>query len=220
MSTTRIVFEEAKTRLFQEILKMGTMAEEALVRANVALKNQDLDLARAVKEDDRLIDELQYLIEDEAVVIIATQQPVASDLRVLMTALKVTANLERIGDFAAHLAKLALRMEGKPHMKPLLGIEKMAEIGATMIRETVSAFIAGDAEAARQTAKMDDSIDDLNREVVQDILVLMKEFPDRLEQATQLLKVATNLERLGDHVTNICEWIVFGATGQHIELNE
>jgi phosphate transport system protein len=220
MNTPRTALREEKARLFQDVLKMGILVQESLARASLAMKDRDVVLAEKVKSDEIAINEMQYRIEDQAVVIIATQQPVASDLRELTAVPKIAAHLERIGDFAVHLAKLAIKMSGKPPLKSMDKLREMAEIEVSMIGDGVSAFISGNADMAQRTAGMDGRVDALHRSVVEDLLEVMCEETDKVEQAVQTLKVANNLERLGDHVTNMCEAIIYSVTGQHVELND
>jgi phosphate transport system protein len=220
LNVPRTALREEKARLLQDISEMGTLVQQSLATASLALKDRDVALAEKVKNDETAINEMQYRIEDEAVVIIATQQPVASDLRELTAVPKIVAHLERIGDFAVHLAKLAIKTRALPQSQSIAKLLKMAEIEGAMIKDGVFAFIAGDADAARRTAGLDGEIDALHRSVVGDLLKIMCEDPDQIEQAVQTLKVANNLERLGDHVTNMCEAIIYSVTGQRVELND
>jgi phosphate transport system protein len=220
MNVPRTALREEKARLFRDVSEMGNLVRESLARAGQAMKDRDVALAEKVKRDETSINEMQYRIEDEAVVIIATQQPVASDLRELTAVPKIAAHLERIGDFAVHLAKLAIKTSELPQSQSIAKLLEMAEIGAAMIEDGVSAFIAGDADKARRTAGLDGEIDALHRSVVGDLLKIMCEEPDQIEQAARTLKVANNLERLGDHVTNMCEAIIYSVNGQRVVLND
>ncbi len=217
---TRIQFMEEMTRLHHDILAMGTRVEEDLRRALEALRTGNLDLVQEVKAGDEVINALQIKIEDQTAVLIATQQPVARDLRELVTVFKVTDNLERIGDHAVHLAKTARRLAQEPYGQSLERLERMAELGCTMVRDAVTAFLNKDAPLAVSTAKRDDEIDEDHKAFVKEVLQFLAEHPDRAAQATKLIATSSFLERLGDHVTNLCEAVVFMVEGRHVELNE
>jgi phosphate transport system protein len=217
---TRIHFIEELGRLNHDILAMGTRVEEGLRKALEALKRQNVELAREVKAADGLINALQIKIEDQAAVLIATQQPVARDLRELVTVFKVTDNLERAGDHAVHLAKAAIKLSGEPPYRQTDRLVKMAEIECGMIRGAVDAYLNQDAEAARRVAAEDDAIDAEHKLLVKEVLELMREKPDQVERASRLLASSGFLERLGDHMTNICEAVVFMIEGRHVELND
>jgi phosphate transport system protein len=194
--------------------------EEGLRKALEALKRQNVELAREVKAADGLINALQIKIEDQAAVLIATQQPVARDLRELVTVFKVTDNLERAGDHAVHLAKAAIKLSGEPPYRQTDRLVKMAEIECGMIRGAVDAYLNQDAEAARRVAAEDDAVDAEHKLLVKEVLELMREKPDQVERAARLLTSSGFLERLGDHMTNICEAVVFMVEGRHVELND
>jgi phosphate transport system protein len=217
---TRVHFIEELGRLNHDLLAMGTRVEENLRKALEALKSQNVELAREVKASDELINALQLKIEDQAAVLIATQQPVARDLRELVTVFKVTDNLERAGDHAVHLAKAAIKLAGEPSYRQTDRLVKMAEIECRMIRGTVDAYLNQDAEAARRVAAEDDAVDAEHKLVVKEVLELMREKPDHVERASRILAASGFLERLGDHMTNICEAVVFMVEGRHVELND
>lgn len=217
---TRIQFMEELTRLHHDILAMGTRVEEDLRRALEALRTGNLDLVQEVKAGDEVINALQIKIEDQTAVLIATQQPVARDLRELVTVFKVTDNLERIGDHAVHLAKTARRLAEDPYGQSLERLERMAETGCSMVREALTAFLNKDAPLAKDTAKKDDQIDADHKAFVKEVLEFLMKNPDRAAQATKLIATSSFLERLGDHVTNLCEAVVFMVEGRHVELNE
>jgi phosphate transport system protein len=199
---------------------MATRVEEDLGKALSALRNNDEELVNEVKASDEVINALQLKIEDEAAIIIATQQPVARDLRELVTIFKLTGNLERAGDYAVHLAKAALKMGSEPAFRSMERLERMAETGQEMIRATISAFLSQDAEGARKAAALDDVIDSQHRELIEEVLVLVKEHPKLIKKAIRLINTSSYLERLGDHITNICEGIIYMAEGRHEELND
>lgn len=217
---TRIQFMEELTRLHHDILAMGTRVEEDLRRALEALRTGDLELIQEVKAGDEVINALQIKIEDQTAILIATQQPVAGDLRELVTVFKVTDNLERIGDHAVHLAKTARRLAEEPYGQSLERLERMAETGCIMVRDALSAFLNKDVALAENTAKRDDEIDADHKAFVREVLEFLMRNPDRAAQATKLIATSSFLERLGDHVTNLCEAVVFMVEGRHVELNE
>jgi phosphate transport system protein len=213
-------FLEELNRLRHDILNMATKVEEDLGKALVALKTNDIDLATEVKADDVVINALQIKIEDETAIVIATQQPVARDLRELVVILKITSNLERAGDYSVHLAKAAPKLSEEPLIPSLEHIERMAETGQEMIRSAITAYLSQDAEGARKVAALDDKIDGEHKALIEEVLVLMKENPKLIKRAVRLLNTSGYLERLGDHITNICEEVIYMVEGTHEELNE
>lgn len=216
----RIHFMEELSRLNHDVLAMGTRVEEALRKAVEALKTQNVDLAKEVKASDELVNALQLKIEDQAAVLLATQQPVARDLRELVTVFKVTDNLERAGDHAVHLAKAAIKLAGEPPFRQIETLARMAEIEYGMIRGAVDAYLNHDADKARRIAAMDDEVDVAHKSVVKEALELMREKPDTVERANKVIATSGFLERLGDHMTNVCEAVVFMVEGSHVELND
>ena len=217
---TRLFFLEELNRLRHDILTMATRVEEDLGKALAALRNNDVELAKEVVADDAVVNAMQLKIEDEAAIVIATQQPVARDLRELVTIFKLTSSFERVGDHAVHLAKTVMKLAGEPALRGIEHMERMAETGQEMIRASVSAYLNQDAEAARKAAAMDDIIDAEHKALTEETLSLMKEHPDLIKRAQRLLNTSGNLERLGDHLTNICEGIIYMTEGKHEELNE
>jgi phosphate transport system protein len=217
---TRQVFEQEMAAVNQEILRMGVMVEEALHRAVESLVNKDGELARAVVAGDAAINRMEQEIEERCVVLIAREQPVATDLRKLVTSLKLVTQLERMGDHALHVAKGTLRLLPEPYMKPLIDIPRMAEIGIGMIRDALTAFLDNSAEQAREVAERDRQIDDLHTQVMREVFTYMMENTSFISQSISLLFISRFLERIGDHVTNICEWVVYSATGERVELNQ
>jgi phosphate transport system protein len=199
---------------------MGTRVEENLRKAAEALKGQDIELAREVKASDEVIDALQLKIEDQAAVLIATQQPVARDLRELVTVFKVTHNLERAGDHAVHLAKAAIKLSGEPPFRQIDRLCHMADIECDMVRGAVNAYLNQDPEEARRVAAVDDGVDEEHKQIVKEVLELMRERPEQSDRISRLLTASGFLERLGDHMTNICESVVFMVDGRHVELND
>ena len=217
---TRIHFTEALDELGQNIIRMSTIVEESINKAVSAFEHKDVKAAEEIISDDKRINKLQLEIEDKCNVLIATEQPVASDLRMIITVIKLAGNLERIGDHAVHLAKTTIRLSSQQYIDRVTGlIPRMAEIGLSMVREAVNAFVQKDIEKAKSAAGLDKKIDELHKEVFQILINTMKEDTETIEQATDLLFINRFMERLGDHVASMCEWVVFAMTGEHIELN-
>jgi len=219
---SRKFFSEELSRLRQDILAMATKVEENLGKALTALRTRNGELANEVRADDSEVDALQFRIEDDTAIVIATQQPVARDLREMVTIFKLTSNIERVGDHAVHLARTAKKLakRGDSSFRAQEHLEKMAETGQKMIRAAVSAFMAQDAQAAREAAAMDNIIDDEHELLTENILKVMKKNSDLVKGALQILHASNQLERLGDHITNICEAVIYMIEGKHEELND
>jgi phosphate transport system protein len=205
-------------RIRSDILRMGSQVESAIERSVQALKERDTQLAQQVINDDAAINELRYTIEEECLQLIATQQPAASDLRMTIAAAHIAVELERMADHAEGTAEIVKRMYGEPLLKRLIDLPLMAQIANEMIHAALDAFVAHDANAAERVAVRDDEIDALYHQVFRELLTYMLEDPRNISRATYLLWVAHNLERIGDRVTNVCERIVFMATGKLEEI--
>jgi len=211
---------EELSRLHHDILSMGTRVGENLAKALEALRSGDAALADEARAGDGAVDAMQVTIEDRAAVLIATQQPVAGDLRELVAVFKLTEHLERIGDYASHLAKAAKRLAKEPYPRSLAPLESMAELEIAMIRDAVAAFLNRDSELARACALKDDEVDASHKAFLEEALDFVRENPEKAQQGMRLIRASAWLERLGDHVTNICEAVVFMVEGRHVELNE
>lgn len=203
----------------QEVLRMGTLVEEAIRSAVSALKNRDAELANKVIDNDDAINKMELSIQDRCIILIATEQPVAGDLRGLIGTLKIVAQLERMGDHAVHIAKNALKLVGETYMKKLIDMPRMAERAIQMLHEVLTAFMNSDQQKAIEVAAMDDEIDELHEQVMRECLTYMMQDAKYIPQATAFLFISRFLERLGDQVTNISEWICYIVTGEHQELN-
>jgi len=214
----RNTFERDLQKLQDEILFLGSLVEDALVESVDGLKQRDLDRARKLIADDRLVNQKRYAIEAEVLELIATQQPMASDLRVLASVLEIATELERIGDYAKGIAKISLMIGEEPLMKPLIDLPRMAEKVHDMLHQSLAAFVQRDVELARTVAAGDAEIDALYNQVYRELLTFIMSDPRTINQATQLLWVGHNLERASDRVTNICERVVFTVTGKMEEL--
>ncbi|MDR1506530.1 MAG: phosphate signaling complex protein PhoU [Treponema sp.] len=220
MENKRILFSEELDRVRHDIVAMSSLVEEGLGKAMAAFQNNDMELAKTVREGDAAVNAMQLQIEDAVVTLIATQQPVARDLREIFTMLKIAVNLERAGDHAVHLAKTAMKLSGRASFRAVEHMELMAKTGQEMIRASISAYRKQDPEAARKAAALDDIIDGEHRKLSGEMLGLMKKHPGLLKKALRFLQTSGDLERLGDHVTNICEAIIYMTESRHEELNE
>jgi phosphate transport system protein len=216
---TRSLLQEELDKLRQELSLMTAMVEENLGKSIAILRTGDAELADEVKRTGRIIDEMQLRIEDMALALIATQQPVASDLRELITVFKFTSNLERIDDHAIHLTRAAVKLSVRPPLRSMARIERMSETGQEMLKAAFSAYLAQDKEEARKAAAMDEKIDEEHKALTEEVLAFIKENPKLVKASARVLRLSGNLERLGDHITNICEGIIFMLEGNHEELN-
>ncbi len=214
----RNTFERDLQRLQDDLLVLGSLVEDALVESVDALKQQDLQRARRLIADDRLVNQRRFAIETDVLELIATQQPMASDLRVLASVLEIATELERIGDYAKGIAKINLLIGEEPLMKPLMDLPRMAEKAADMLHQALEAFVRRDVELARIVAGGDQEIDALYNQIYRELLTFIMADPHTINQATHLLWVGHNLERAADRVTNICERVIFTVTGKLLEL--
>ncbi len=217
--STRSTFSRELREIQAEVLVLGSMVDQSIARSIDALKNRDVVEAKRIIDEDALINRKRFDIEERCLQTIATQQPMASDLRVLASVLYVTADLERMGDHAEGNAKIVIRMGDAPLVKPLVDIPLMAERCREMLRDALEAFFRHDAKAAIEIANRDDEVDAIYDRVQRDLLNLMVGDPSVIERATYLVWVAHNLERIADRVTNICERVAFVATGRMQEVN-
>jgi len=214
----RTTFHKKLRQIQDEILAMGSMVEKAIGQSVEALKNRDLDLAHQIITDDRKVNRKRYEIEERCIQLIATQQPMAGDLRNIICILNIVTELERIGDYAEGIAKIVLLIGDEPPLKPLIDIPRMAEKTIDMLHRSLDALVNHDADTARQIATEDDEVDDLYNQVFRELLSYMIEDPKTITRATRLVWVAHNLERSADRVTNICERVVFFVTGKMEEI--
>ena len=214
----RTIFHKKLREIQDEVLVMGSMVGKAIGRSVDALKNRDLELARQVIADDQKINNKRFEIEEKCIQLIATQQPMASDLRVIIAILNITTEIERTGDYAVGIARVVIMIGDEPPLKPLVDIPRMAEQTTDMLRRGLDALINRDAGAAREIATEDDLVDHLYDQVFRELLTFMAEDPKTITRATRLVWVAHNLERAADRVTNICERVVFIVTGKMEEI--
>jgi phosphate transport system protein len=215
----RTVFHKRLREIQDEILVMGSMVGKAILRSVEALKDRDINLAQHIIDDDLLINKKRFEIEERCIELIATQQPMATDLRIIAAILNIITEIERIGDYAVGIARIVILIGGEPPLKPLVDIPLMAEKTTDMLNRSLDAFIHRNAEAAKKIANEDDMIDNLYDQVFRELLIIMAEDPKTITRATRLIWIAHNLERAADRVTNICERVVFIVTGKMEEIN-
>ncbi|MEA3408520.1 MAG: phosphate signaling complex protein PhoU [Chloroflexota bacterium] len=212
--------ENELQRLSDEVLALGDMVEEAILESVKVLKARDFEGSEQLIEADRGINERRFDIESSILVLIATQQPMASDLRRLAAMLEIIGELERIGDYAKGIANINLMIGEKPLIKPLIDVPRMAEKACSMLDRALDAFARGDVELARAIPEEDDEVDGLYNQVYRELVTFILTDPQgTAEQANLLLWVAHNLERTADRATNICERVIFTATGGMKELD-
>jgi phosphate transport system protein len=215
----RQAFREQIRELLEDLLEMGQMVANSIDSSIQALAKQDQELAQWVIDYDDEINSYQYDIDEKCLVLIATQQPMAGDLRAILSVSNIAAELERIGDYSEGIARLAIKLSGRPLLKPLIDIPRMAEEGRRMLMGSLEAFARQDVESARQIGEADDVVDALYDQVYRELLVYMMEDPRTITQATYLLWVAHNLERIADRTTNIAERVIFLDSGRIVDLN-
>ncbi len=211
-------FESDIQHLKDELLLLGSMVEQATLDSVEALKKRDIEASRRIYDMDLKINAKRYAIEEQVMILIATQQPMAHDLRLLASILEVAGELERMGDYAKGIATINIRMGEQPLLKPLVDVPRMAQIGASMLHRALTAFVNEDAETARKIPAEDDEVDLLYNQVYRELMTFVLENPQNIERANWLLWVAHNLERLADRVTNICERAIFIVTGEIKEI--
>jgi len=214
----RTTFHKKLREIQDEVLVMGSMVGKAITSSVKALKERDLDLAHQIISDDLKVNQKRFEIEEKCVELIATQQPMASDLRIIIAILNITTEIERIGDYAMGIARIVIMIGDEPPLKPLIDIPRMAEQTVDMLHRSLDAFVKHDANTAREIATEDDDVDNLYDQVFRELLTFMAEDPRTITRATRLIWVAHNLERSADRVTNICERVVYMVTGKMEEI--
>ncbi|WP_394524696.1 phosphate signaling complex protein PhoU [Lacrimispora sp. JR3] len=211
--TTRVNYEHELNLLNDDIKEMGHMVETSIEQCFIAFEDQDFEKAEDIIKGDRTINDLERSIEARCLSIILRQQPVAGDLRVVSSALKVVTDLERIGDHASDIAELILRIKGEHIYHVVRHIPAMAVAAREMVHSSIEAFIQQDVETAKQIVKQDDVVDELFSKVKLDVVELLKGSSEHVDQCIDLLMIAKYLERIGDHAVNVCEWTEFSKTG-------
>lgn len=212
-------FDRQLSTLNYELIEMGSMIEKSIETAIKALVNQDVDLARHAIEADEEIDRQERIIEDLCLKLLLQQQPVAKDLRLISSALKMITDMERIGDHASDISEITIALADQPYIKKLEHIQQMAKETMIMLVGSIEAFVDKDLEKANEVIKRDDIVDDLFDKVKKELIQMIHENADKGEQAADLLMVAKYMERIGDHATNISEWVIFSITGEHKSMN-
>jgi phosphate transport system protein len=216
---TRTAFTQQIQELRDEVVAMASMVDKAIARSVDALRVQDVQLANSVIADDKEINQLRWKGETRALTIIATQGPMAADLRVIASAMQIFTDLERMGDHAAGIAKIVIYTADEALLKPLVDIPRMSVIARGMLSDAITAYIEQDAEKSRKVARRDDEVDQLYDQVIRELLTYMMADPSTITRATHLLWAAHDIERIADRVTNICERVVFSVTSEFEELD-
>ncbi len=216
----RKTFENEIKQVKDEVLVVGSMVEQAIIESVAALKKRDIEASQRIFAGDREINQKRFDIENQLMIMIATQQPMAHDLRVLASIMEINSELERMGDYAKGICNINIRMGDAPLLKPLIDVPRMAQKGADMLHRALTAFVNEDVETARQIPFEDDEVDALYNQVYRELMTFVIADPKTIERANWLLWAAHNLERFADRVTNICERTVFIVTGELIEFND
>ena len=214
----RKTFENEIQQLKDEIIVLGSMVEESLLNAVESLRKRDAVASQKIIDMDKLINEKRFALENQVMIVIATQQPMAHDLRLLASLLEVISELERMGDYSKGIAVINIRMGSEALIKPLIDIPRMAQIGTSMLHRALTAFVNEDVEAAKTIPLEDDEVDALYNQVYRELMLIIIQDPKSIERANWLLWTAHNLERVADRVTNICERTIFIATGEMTEV--
>ncbi|MFI5293970.1 MAG: phosphate signaling complex protein PhoU [Thermodesulfovibrionales bacterium] len=210
------VFDEELQHLKEKLLKMGSLVEDAIKNSVLSLVERDNDLARRVIDNDRLVNTLDVEIDEESIRLIALRQPMAGDLRFITTAMKITTDLERMGDLGVNIAERALELNQEPILKPYIDIPKMREIAQGMTRDALDAFVRKDKKLAMDVIMRDDEVDDLKHAVLQELAFFMVQDPTTVTRAMKISFVAQYLERIADHATNVAEMVIYLIEGKII----
>ena len=216
----RSAFQKELNALQMDILKMGSKVEENISKAIDSLAQQDQQLVEEVFRIEEEVDELEVLIEEKCLRLIATQQPMAKDLRKIAAALNIITDLERMSDYSVDIAKVTGIIGAEPLIKPLVDLPRMAELAQKMVKDSLDAYVREDQDLALSLGKADDEVDTLHNQVFRELLVLMMENPRTIKQATHLLFVSQSLERIADHATNISESVIYTVSGKRVDLND
>lgn len=217
---TRNLLEKRMQLLISELAEMGSLVEKQLYNSIEAFKNKDMVLAKKVIENDDKVDELNKKIEEQCLKFMAMESPVATDLRKIFTTSKIVTDLERMADYAVDICKIAQRVELDILGEECEPVWQMVDILRKMIKRSLEAFVTGNVKEAYEICKMDDEVDILYRGLFNDILKKMAKDETIINKGAQILFASKYLERVGDHVTNICEWIIFSSKGDYVDLNE
>ena len=215
----RTVLERSLLEVKDDLLRLASMTEKAIGDAMRALNGRNRELAQTVSGNDVVLNMIRYDIEESCYRLLATQQPNSKDLRIIVGGVSVATNLERIGDHAAGIARLALRMIDQPLLKPLVDLPQMAEIGQSMVRDAVNAYVDQDLVLAESVVRSDVDMDNLHQQVYTELIAIMGRDPNTIERATFLLWISHNLERIGDRAVNITERAMYVTSGELREFN-
>ena len=216
----RTDFDRSLQQIQDELLVLGSMVEKSIDRSVMALKNRDLPLSKTVIDDDDFIDDLRNKIEEKCISVIATQNPMAGDLRTVISVLYIAEELERMGDYAEGIAKISLSIGKEPMLKPLVDIPRMAEKSSKMLSGSLDALVNRDEQLAIQVCRDDNEVDELYNQVYRELLTFMISDPKTIERATYLLWVSHNIERIADRATNISERVLYLITGKIFDIHE
>lgn len=217
---TRKGFDIELQELNNDILRMGSVVEKQIYLSIDALVKQDEAMADQVINNDDIVDNLQREIEDKCIKLIAKEQPLATDLRAIFTTTKIVTDLERMADHAVDIGKIAKRLKNENYIKELIDIPRMGNIVRDMIKQSLDAYVNADVDKAYEVCKMDDEIDEIYKNIFNELIPMMTRDQKVITQSTQFLFICKFLERVADHVTNICEWTIYLVTGEQKDLNE
>ena len=211
----RSQFDKELELLNEQLIEMGNLIESSIKAAVSALKEQNVELAKRVLESDDQVDDMEKEIEERCLKLLLRHQPVAKDLRLISSTLKMITDMERIGDQAADISEITIMMAGKPYIKDIVHIPQMADIAIKMVKYSIDSFVKKDIELIKKVVLMDDEVDDLFDIIKNELVEIVRENIEHKEQAIDLLMIAKYFERIGDHAQNIAEWVYYGITGKH-----
>ncbi len=211
----RLGFQNEIEKLNVELIKMGALIEEAIENVIIAFKNQDKELAKEIIRKDSEVDNMEKSIESHCLSLILRQQPVAKDLRIVSTALKMVTDMERIGDHASDIASIILKIDGDHVFEIVEHIPEMASLAKRMVKGSIEAFVKGDTELTKKIIEIDDEVDNLFTKVKSEVIEIIKKSNDLSDMCIDFLMIAKYFERIGDHAENICEWVEFNETGEY-----
>jgi phosphate transport system protein len=217
---TRKAFDLHLEEMHADLLRMGSLVEKQIYECIEALVNQDIKTAEEIVKNDDIIDGMQKSIEDKAIKLIAMQQPIAADLRNIFTTIKIVTDLERMADHAVDIAKVIKRLKDEKYVKPLIDIPRIGNLVKNMIKGALDAYVDTNLDKAYEVCKMDDELDAIYKHVFGELLLMMRNDPNTINQATQFLFVCKYFERVGDRTTNICESTIYLITGEQVDLND
>jgi phosphate transport system protein len=209
-------FDQELARLKEQLLRMGSVVERQILRSMQSLVERDSELATKVVDHDRDVNSLDVDIDDTCIRLLALHQPTARDLRFITTAMKISSELERMGDLAENIARRALELNEEPQLKPYIDLPRMGDWTMLMVQECLNAFVNSDSKLARKVCNDDDYVDDLNEQLFRELLSFMLENPKTITRAIRLTFVAKSLERIADHATNVAELVVYMVEGKNI----